>query len=246
MKVFGLIGKPLTHSFSPAYFREKFSRENLPECDYRLFPLDDISDLPELLRNNPQIKGLNVTIPYKTDVIGLLDTLDETAQQIGAVNTIKITRQNNALFLKGYNTDSFGFLHSCEGLQNNNNALIIGTGGSAKAVQYALQSLGIQYLSVSRNPSGAKEISYHDLTAEVLNRYKLLINTTPLGMFPNTLEAPPLPYAHIGNGHFLFDLIYNPPETLFMAKGKAAGAKIQNGELMLELQAERAWEIWNS
>ncbi len=245
MRVFGLIGKPLAHSFSPTFFKEKFLRENHPNCTYQLFELNDPLEVLTLVENNPQLAGLNVTIPYKTTVINLLDELDETAKIIGAVNTIRIIREQGQIFLKGYNTDAFGFLHACNGLKSNKKALILGTGGSAKAVQFVLQSLGIDYFSVSRTPNWEKEISYDALTSEILASHKLIINTTPLGMYPKTEAAPPLPYRELGKKHFLYDLIYNPSETLFMKKGKAAGATAQNGELMLELQAERAWEIWN-
>jgi len=245
MRIFGLIGKPLTHSFSPTFFQEKFNRENITNSDYRLFPLENLTELSTLICKNPQIEGLNVTIPFKREVIALLNELDETARQISAVNTIKISRQNKSLFLKGYNTDAFGFQHACDGLHNNNKALVLGTGGSAQAVKFVLASLHIQYLLVSRNPTGVNEIGYESLSQRTLDDFRLIINTTPLGMFPNIDEAPPIPYHLLSKNHFLFDLIYNPAETLFMKKGKEAGATVQNGELMLELQAERSWEIWN-
>jgi shikimate dehydrogenase len=245
MRIFGLIGKPLTHSFSPAFFQEKFLRENFQNCDYRLFPLNKASDLKSIISNNPHIEGLNVTIPFKRDVIPFLDELETTAKKIGAVNTIRIFRTANKIILKGYNTDVFGFLYGCNGLRQSSKALTLGSGGSAQAVRFALGMLNIECFSVSRKPIEKNQFGYNDLTSEILNKFSLIINTTPLGMYPNMNEAPPIPYHLLTSNHFLFDLVYNPSETLFMKMGKQAGATVQNGELMLELQAERSWEIWN-
>ncbi len=246
MKVFGLIGKSLQHSFSPRYFQEKFVRENLSNYQYRLFPLEDAADIRALVEDHPEISGLNVTIPFKQDVIPHLDFLDATARKIGAVNTIKIIRHPTKAELVGFNTDAFGFQHSCDMSGHHKPALILGTGGASLAVKFVLTQLQIPYLSVSRYPKTKQEISYSDLTGDIISKHKLIINATPLGMFPNLNQAPPLPYAAIGKEHFLYDLVYNPPQTLFLEKGKNAGAQIQNGEQMLQLQADRAWVIWNA
>jgi shikimate dehydrogenase len=246
MRVFGLIGRTLGHSFSPGFFEEKFLRENLPGYTYRLFPLEKISDIVELIRDNPEIEGLNVTIPYKQEVIRYLDDISPDARYIGAVNTIKIIRNQKSIHLSGYNTDAFGFQHACHSLQSRHETLVLGTGGSAKAVCYVLELFGIPYLSVSRNPKYPEIIGYHDLSKYLMDQHRLIINTTPLGMHPITNSFPSIPYHHLTEKHFLFDLIYNPTETEFLKRGKQAGASIQNGELMLELQAEKSWEIWNS
>lgn len=245
MKVFGLIGQSLQHSFSPQYFKEKFVRENLPDHQYLLFPLEDAADIRALLKDHPEISGLNVTIPFKQDVIPLLDSIDPVAKKIGAVNTIKIIRHSDKAELVGFNTDAYGFRHSFPGLENYKPALILGTGGASLAVKFVLTQIQIPYLSVSRYAKTKHEICYGDLTKAIISKYKLIINATPLGMFPNLNEAPPLHYAAIGEAHFLYDLVYNPPQTLFLEKGKIAGAQIQNGEQMLQLQADRAWTIWN-
>lgn len=246
MRTYGLIGKTLGHSFSSRYFEDKFARENMAGYLYKLFPLEKISDLVPFIHQHPDIKGLNVTIPYKQDVIQLLDELSADAKTIGAVNTIKIIRNGNDLKLQGFNTDATGFLHSCAALQKRLPALVLGTGGSAQAVTFILKRFQIPFISVSRNPKEKNQIGYNDLNQRIIENHKLIINTTPLGMFPDTDSSPPIPYHLLTNNHFLFDLVYNPAETLFLQKGKAAGAIIQNGELMLELQAERSWEIWNS
>lgn len=246
MRVFGLIGKTLGHSFSPGFFEEKFLRENLPGYTYRLFPIEKISDVVRLIRENPEIDGLNVTIPYKQDVIRYLNHISPDARRMGAVNTIKIFRKQNSIQLSGYNTDAFGFQHACRALQSRHAALVLGTGGSAKAVCFVLELFGIPYLSVSRNPKYPKIIGYNDLDKSIMDQHRLIINTTPLGMHPETDSCPPVPYQYLTRKHFLFDLIYNPAETEFLKRGKQAGATIQNGEVMLELQAEKSWEIWNS
>lgn len=246
MRIFGLIGKKLSHSFSPGFFDEKFTRENFPDCTYQLFPLQNIKDIRRLVKENPGIEGLNVTIPYKKDVLPLLDEISEEAREIGAVNTVRVERMGKKTRLKGYNTDATGFLQACHALRKRPAALVLGTGGSAGAVRYVLENSGIRYLTVSRNPSGKYEIGYRELNEKTIKKYRLIINTTPLGMYPDIESAPPIPYHCLTADHHLFDLIYNPAETMFLKKGKAAGAQIQNGLLMLELQAERAWEIWNA
>lgn len=245
MRVFGLIGKTLEHSFSPGFFDEKFTRENVPDCTYKLFTLQDAKEIYSLIRDNPEIEGLNVTIPYKKDIMPVLDWISDDAYEIGAVNTIRIRRAGGKIRLEGFNTDATGFLHACTALRNRPAALVLGTGGSAAAVQYILKQFQIPFLSVSRNPSG-REMGYNNLNEKIVKEHQLIINTTPLGMYPDVDHFPPLPYQYFTSEHHLFDLIYNPAETLFIRKGKAAGARAQNGFLMLELQAERSWEIWNT
>ena len=249
MKLLGLIGYPLSHSFSKKYFTQKFENEGLThDWEYELFPIESIEQLPDLLRGHPNLVGLNATIPYKEDVIYWLDELDETAEVIGAVNCIQIIDGK----LKGYNTDYYGFQKSLLDLLHNPSpkenldikALILGTGGSAKAVGYALKKLEIPYLSVSRHIS-EHGLTYQDLDEAVMASHQLIVNCTPLGMSPNTDGCPPIPYEYIDYQHFMYDLIYNPEETTFMKKGKERGAKVKSGLDMLYFQAEKGWEIWN-
>jgi shikimate dehydrogenase len=246
MKTFALIGKTLTHSFSKSFFDEKFLREKITDCRYFLAPLPSIDELIPFIKSNHELKGINVTTPYKEAVLPLLDELDQIAHEVGAVNTIVIKRRGESVWLKGYNTDVFGFKNGCKGLQNAQRALLLGSGGAAKAARYVLQQNGIDYLTVSRNPKNKGEIAYRDVDAQLLKNFKLIVNTTPLGMFPDVEACPPIPWHLLGAQHFLFDMIYNPAETVFLKRGKAAGATTQNGLLMLTLQAEKAWEIWNS
>lgn len=238
--MYGIIGYPLLQTFSPGYFNKKFEEQRIRDI-YLKFPLDKIADLKQVLKEHPDLKGLNVTIPYKQEVMTLLDELDDTARQIGAVNTIAIRNGR----LKGYNTDTIGFMDSLKPLleQHHTKALILGTGGAAKAVAYALEKLGISFLSVSRNPEGG-EIAYSNLDKGVMQEHKLIINTTPLGMVPNENACPDIPYTFLSTEHLLYDLIYHPEETLFLQKGKDQGAKIKNGYEMLIGQAEAAWTIW--
>jgi len=241
--LFGLIGYPLTHSFSKKYFSDKFLRENISDSDYENFPLAGIEEFPDLIQSHPNLVGLNVTIPYKEQVISFLHELDDTAEEIGAVNTIKIANGK----VKGYNTDVFGFIHSIKNLLQpvHSSALILGTGGSSKAIAYGLRKMGIEYDFVSRNPD-EKELRYEDLDESVLHHYKIIVNTTPIGMFPEVDAYPPIPYEFLTASHLLFDLIYNPTETLFLKKGKEKRATIKNGLEMLQLQAEKSWEIWSN
>ncbi len=243
MKVFGLIGFPLSHSFSKKYFTEKFIRENISDCRYELFPLKDISAFPNLWKNNPDLMGVNVTIPYKEKVIPFLDSASDVVIKTGACNCIK--KMNGVL--KGFNTDVIGFekvlLQNLK--PNHRAALILGTGGAAKAVEYVLEKNGINYLLVSRNPK-TDQISYTDLDLELIRAHPLIINTTPVGMYPDIAASPDIPYEYITENHFLFDLIYNPAKTLFLQKGESQGAFIQNGEGMLVIQAEESWKIWNT
>lgn len=242
MKQYGLIGYPLTHSFSKKFFTEKFEKEYLSECRYDSFSIPTIDELVNIIKANPQLRGLNVTIPYKELVISFLDDKTELVKKIKACNCISI--KNGKLI--GYNTDAPAFeLSLKEKLKSHHTkALILGTGGAAKAVEYSLRHLGILYKYVSRKPS-AKSFSYEQLTEEVMKEYYLIINTSPLGMHPNIIEAPQIPYQALTSKHYLFDLIYNPAKTLFLQKGEEQGADIKNGYEMLVLQAEESWKIWN-
>lgn len=243
MKWYGLLGKTLKHSFSKAYFTDKFQALSITDCRYENFELDSISRLPQLLRDNPFIAGLNVTIPYKEDVIPFLDEQNEIVEEIQACNCIKITAGR----LSGFNTDVIGFQQSLRNFlkPQHTHALVLGTGGAAKAVNYSLKKSGIEILNVSR-VKNKTAISYDDLDSSIISKHKLIINTTPLGMFPKIDEAPPIPYEYITAGHLFFDLIYNPQKTLFLKKGEERGAQIANGSEMLVLQAEESWRIWNS
>lgn len=240
--LYGLIGYPLTHSFSPAYFKKKFAGQNI-NAVYEAFPITAIEELPALISSMRGLEGLNVTIPYKETVIGYLDELDDTAKEIGAVNCITIKNG----YKKGYNTDATGFEQSLNPLlqPQHTHALILGTGGSSKAVAYVLKQLGIPFRLVSRN-AGEGDMGYEALTAELITKHKLIINTTPLGMYPAVDAMPPIPYDAVGAQHLLFDLIYNPEETKFLLQGKAQGAVTKNGFEMLQLQAEAAWDIWTT
>jgi shikimate dehydrogenase len=243
MKRYGLIGYPLTHSFSQRYFTEKFEREGITGFSYVNYALPSIGELSGVLRD-PELCGLNVTIPYKQQVIPYLDARDEVVGAIGACNCIKIVEGR----LSGYNTDVVGFGKSLgrhlEG--HHRRALVLGSGGAAKAVEWVLGRLGISWLTVSRQPlSGSGSIGYEDVDTGLLAEHTLVINTTPLGMYPHTDECPPLPFEAVTSRHYLFDLIYNPAKTLFLQKGEARGATVENGLEMLVLQAEESWRIWN-
>ncbi|HWJ30587.1 MAG TPA: shikimate dehydrogenase [Flavisolibacter sp.] len=241
MKVFGLIGKTLKHSFSKNYFSEKFSSEQLADCRYENFELQSIDELKEIIRQRPEIMGLNVTIPYKEEVVQLLDEKNEIVEKTGACNCIRV--DSGRLF--GFNTDVIGFKRSLEPALRPDHtcALILGSGGAAKAVEYALNELKIDHVIVSRNKK-FDQFGYEDLGEDVIKGHKLIINTTPLGMFPNTNQDPPIPYEYITPDHILYDLIYNPPKTQFLQKGEKQGAHIINGHEMLIIQAEESWKIW--
>lgn len=246
MPLLGLIGKPVSHSLSPAIFAEFFKTENR-EWDYQLFPLESISELIPLLEAHPQLVGLNVTIPYKQQVIPLLDSLDSSAANTGAVNTILIQGVANDSKLIGYNTDTFGFEKSLLEWETftGTQALVLGTGGASKAVQFVLNKLQIPFTLVSRK-ADVNGIIYADVSKEILATHKLIINTTPIGMEPNIDEKPLLDYSAIGNTHLAYDLVYKPAETAFMKACKANGATTCNGLRMLQLQAEAAWELFKS
>lgn len=242
MRLFGLIGFPLSHSFSKKYFTDKFEKEGIHQCVYETFPIPVLNDIHKII-SLPGIAGLNVTIPYKEQVISFLHYTSEIVQKINACNCIKIVDGK----LYGYNTDVAGFENSFSKKLNtalHKKALILGTGGSAKAVKYVLEKTGIEFISVSRKPA-AGNLSYEQVTEEVIRTHQLIINTTPLGLFPNIMEAPAIPYQFLTKDHFLFDLIYNPGKTLFLKNGEEQGALVQNGYEMLVQQAEESWKIWN-
>lgn len=245
MRQFGLIGKTLKHSFSKKYFEEKFSREKITDCRYDLFELDTIEDLEALIHASPALAGLNVTIPYKKEVMRFLDRLDHSAEKVGAVNVVKKEGDR----LAGYNSDYYGFRSSLSSWMTSGarHALILGTGGSSRAVQVALDDLGLSYQHVSRS---AKKgcLTYEDIRVrpDLLHQVDLVVNTTPLGMYPEVDKWPDLPFEAFRKGQYVFDLIYNPEETRLMAMAKAQGASAKNGLEMLVLQAEKSWEIWNS
>jgi len=235
----GLIGYPLSHSFSPAFFAKKFKELNISDSEYLAYSIDDISKIEEIFDNN--VTGLNVTIPYKEQVIPYLDELSDEAYSIGAVNTIRITNGRRV----GYNTDAFGFEMSLKkllGSRKVKRALILGTGGASKAIRYVLQKLNIEFTEVSRQE---QYLTYSELNDEIIQNNELIINTTPLGMYPNTDQCPDIPYSALTDKHFLYDLVYNPEKTLFLKTGEQQGSRIKNGYEMLVLQAEKAWEIWN-
>jgi shikimate dehydrogenase len=250
-KTYGLIGYPLTHSFSKKHFTEKFEKENITDCEYNLYSLSTIHQLPQMLKDNPQIKGLNVTIPYKESVMPFLNELDPIAKAIGAVNCIKVDQgSNDQVKLIGYNTDVFGFRQSIKPFleKRHERALILGTGGASKAVAYVLKEIGLDCYFITRHKthsSGPNTFLYDELNEYMLNAIKLVVNTTPVGMFPNVKEAPAIPYDLITPSHLLYDLVYNPAETEFLRRGKEKGAETINGLSMLQQQAEEAWRIWN-
>lgn len=243
MRNFGLIGFPLSHSFSKRYFSDKFQTEQIAGCTYENYQLPSIDLFPGFVRGIDGLEGLNVTIPYKEAIIPLLDKLDVAAQRIGAVNTILFRGGTTT----GYNTDVIGFERSLIPLLKNyhEKALILGTGGASKAIAFALRQLGIAFQFVSRGKRSEDCIGYDDLDQEVIREHTLLVNTTPVGTSPDVDDAPSLPYQFVGEKHLLYDLVYNPPETLFLRKGRMQGAQIKNGYEMLVLQAEASWEIWN-
>jgi shikimate dehydrogenase len=245
LTLFGLIGYPLGHSFSVAYFTEKFSKEGI-DAEYRNFPLEEVSAFRELVRKEPGLAGLNVTVPYKQQIIPYLDALDRTARTVRAVNTIVFCRKDNRLSLLGYNTDVAGFERSLkEHLKSRHKrALVLGTGGSSKAIAHVLEGLGIEYRKVSRARREGV-LSYEELDRETVAKSLLIINTTPLGMFPRADTCPAIMYEALTPDHLLFDLVYNPGRTLFLSKGEKQGASVVNGYDMLVYQAEASWEIWN-
>jgi len=249
MKKYGIIGFPLQHSFSRTYFTEKFKNSNLFECSYFNFEIEKIQLFPELIKNNPQLLGLNVTIPYKESILSFIDELDVSASEVGAVNVIKIIREDDNVFLIGYNTDVYGFTQSLKPNLHSeiHHAIILGTGGAAKAAAAGLRHLGIDYLFVSRGESNFEKdiVNYAELTSKIISNSLLIINASPLGMFPKINNCPEIDYTLLTQKHILFDLIYNPEQTLFLKKGQEHGTKTINGMKMLILQAEKTWEIFN-
>ncbi len=247
MKRYGLIGNPVSHSLSPKYFNDKFQKEALHDHRYEAFNLEDIDEFPQLLQDKPDLAGLNVTIPYKETVVKYLNRISRDARLIGAVNTIKLVRLNEELLLHGYNTDIFGIEASLEPYLKIKNlqALILGTGGSAKAVTYVLKKYGISYQHVTRRPLKSNHIVYWSVNKSVLNSHRLIINTTPLGMHPGINDFPDIKYEFLSPDHILLDLIYNPRETRFLRAGRQIGATTINGMQCFVKQAEKSWEIWN-
>ena len=247
MKKYGLIGYPLTHSFSKRFFTEKFATEKI-DAAYDNYEIDSVEKFPEIIKNNPEVIGLNVTIPYKEQVIRFLDDLNDSAREIGAVNTVKITRSSVGVHLKGFNTDTFGFENSLKPLlkEYHKKALILGTGGASKALKYVLKKLRVEFISASIDELKENEIRYEAIDAKMMAERLLIINATPLGTYPKTETFPAIPYEFITPEHLLFDLVYNPEVTQFMAKGMAKGATVKNGYEMLLGQALKSYEIWNS
>ena len=244
-KLYGLLGYPLVHSFSQTYFNQKFEAENI-SAQYINFEIPDIGMLMEVVAENENLNGLNVTIPYKEQVIPFLDEIDPAASEVGAVNVIKFIRGKDGLRLKGYNSDIIGFTDSIKSLlkPHHQSALVLGTGGAAKAVSYSLRKLGLEVQLVSRRKS-ANTLVYEELTKNDLKTHKVIVNTTPLGMYPNVDTCPDIPYRYLTSQHLCYDLIYNPDETLFLKNSRLAGAQVKNGLEMLLLQAFASYSIWN-
>ncbi len=246
MDIYGLIGHPLKHSFSQRFFTEKFAKEGI-DAEYHTFDIPDIALLEKIMELHKGLNGLNVTIPYKEKVIQYLDSLDPEAEKIGAVNVVKFLRDEEGLRLVGYNSDIVGFQSSIKPLINNlihKKALILGTGGASKAVKHGLQNLGLETKFVSRTSKNGS-YTYQDLSKEILSEYKVIVNSSPVGTFPDIDSSPDIPYQYLTTDHLLYDLVYNPAETSFLKQGKAMGATVKNGAEMLELQAIEAWDIWN-
>lgn len=244
-KRYGLLGYPLVHSFSQNYFNQKFESENI-DAEYINFEIPDVGMLMEVVAENENLNGLNVTIPYKEQVIPFLDEIDPAASEVGAVNVIKFIRGKDGLRLKGYNSDIIGFTDSIKSLlkPHHQSALVLGTGGAAKAVSYSLRKLGLEVQLVSRRKS-ANTLVYEELTKNDLKTHKVIVNTTPLGMYPNVDTCPDIPYRYLTSQHLCYDLIYNPDETLFLKNSRLAGAQVKNGLEMLLLQAFASYSIWN-
>jgi len=246
MDIYGLVGEKLTHSFSPDYFNKKFKKLGI-KAEYKLFELKSADEFPEFIANHPEIKGLNITIPYKRSLSMYMDYINKPVQLTGSINTVKITQNGKGPILSGYNTDIIGFEKSLKPLikhKKNITALILGTGGSAKSIACVLRKQGILFHFVSRNHREVLQNNYESITRETLSTNHLIINTTPVGMYPNSNDVPAIPFEFITNKHILFDLIYNPTETVFLKKGRARGALCTNGQNMLELQAQASWKIW--
>lgn len=246
MDKYGLIGYPLGHSFSKSYFNEKFENEGI-NAEYINFEIPTLDSLPEILASNPELKGLNVTIPYKEKVISYLDSISPEARAIGAVNVIRVDHKGNDTYLKGFNSDVIGFTKSIEPLLErfHKKALILGTGGASKAINFGLKSLGLETIFVSRFERPGT-IQYSQITPDIIQEYNVIVNCTPCGMYPHIDECPQLPYEAMTSKNILYDLLYNPDETLFMKKGAQHGATVKNGLEMLLLQAFASWEFWHN
>jgi len=247
MKRYGLIGFPLSHSFSQRYFTEKFAKENIAESVYENFAIESIVKFPELIQQYSDLCGMNVTIPYKVEVMKYLDEVNETASEVGAVNTVKFEKSTGKTRLIGYNTDIYGFEITLSPLleKHHTKALILGNGGASKAVKYVLKKLGISFVFATITSPVENEITYESIDKELIDECKLIVNCTPLGTYPNVDTCPNIPYEFISNKHILYDLVYNPEVTKFMQQGMNQGAKVQNGLKMLHAQAEGAWKIFN-
>lgn len=242
MRIFGLVGKNISYSYSELFFKKKFKKENIKNAIYKIFDIQDINIIKELLYHYPNLCGLNITIPYKEKVINLINDISDEALQIGAVNTIKIIANH----IIGYNTDIYGFEKSfiLKKKEYHKNALILGTGGASKAIAFVLKKLNISYLYVSRSIK-RNTITYLDITPDIINNYQIIINCSPIGTYPNIHEYPAIPYNLLSSMHYMYDLIYNPYETSFLKKGRNIGCTTQNGLKMLYLQANKSWTIWN-
>lgn len=249
MKEFGLVGYPLEHSFSPIFFKHYFEEKNIKNVSYKLFAIKTLTDFPKLIEQMPNLVGLNVTIPYKESILNYLDKISDEAKNIGAVNTILLKKQAEKKTLYGFNTDVIGFEKSLLPLltKKMNKALVLGTGGAAKAICFVLKKLNIQYLSLTTKQNvDENELNYSAIDPTWVKDYKLIVNTTPLGMFPTENTCPAIPYDRLGSEHLLYDLVYNPKKTLFLQKGEKQKAKTKNGLEMLEIQAKESWKIWNT
>lgn len=246
-RLFGLIGYPLGHSWSKSYFDKKFLAEKIQNAEYQLFPVNDLSLLKTLPEVYPSLQGLNVTIPYKINILPYLDFIDPVAEQVNAVNVVKIIRTGSKISLHGYNSDVVGFERSIKPFlkSHHRSALILGTGGASKAAAWVFSKLGISYYYVSRNPSERFQIGYEELDNEIIEKHTIIVNATPLGMAHDIHAKPQLPYHFISDRHLMFDMVYNPPETAFLGSGRKHGATIINGLEMLHIQAEESWLIWN-
>ena len=244
MRLFGLIGYPLSHSFSKKYFTEKFEQEGFTDCLYELFPIASINEFPGIINKHPELEGLNVTVPYKRHVLPFLHSSKNIPTGVDACNCIHIKDGK----LIGYNTDVIGFEKSFTPLlkPQHKKALVLGNGGAATAVVFVLKKLSIDFIIVSRELHGNSSLTYKDIDEQLMKEYNIIINTTPLGMYPNERSCPSIPYQFISEQHLLFDLVYNPAKTLFLQKGEELGASIKNGEEMLIMQAEESWKIWNA
>lgn len=246
MDTYGIVGNPLVQSFSPRFFSEKFQKEGI-DAAYLKFEIPEITLFPEIISSSPDLKGLNVTIPYKEKIIPFLDELDPQAKEIGAINVVKVTRKNGQVKLIGYNSDIIGFQNSIAPFIKKDihkKALILGTGGASKAVAKGLENMGLEYIFVSRTKKEG-QLTYEELDKDIFDSYTVVVNASPLGTFPDVDAAPDIPYQYLTSNHLLYDLVYNPAETKFLRLGKERGATIKNGGEMLELQALAAWDIWN-